>query len=112
MEHLNRPRNPQGGDLGAPESEALRRELANHDVETGDRGESDADGDAVRRRRRKLADKKRERRLEEMRQGEFADPAQCERRQRDAELRGGNVRVQVPDDGLRGTAPARPSATS
>ena len=62
--------------------------------------------------RSKSAHKERERRLEQMRQGRFADPSECERRQRDAELRRGDVRVQVPDDGFRGAAPARPSSTS
>ena len=63
-----------------------------HDVEEGDDGEGDGERDGVERR---LGDAPGERRFEQVCDDGLADPAQRERGHRDAELRGGDVGVEV-----------------
>ena len=78
---------------GAGDGEALGRELAEHDVQQGDDGERDheaeADGHA--------AGETAEERLEQMLEGRLGESAQTDARDRDAELAGGEVGVDVLD---------------
>jgi len=87
--------------LGLHECDRLRGQLAEHDVQEGD--DDERGGGACHRvhGRRWRSDAERgERPVHESRERGLADPAQAERRERDPELRGRDVAVQVLHGGL------------
>jgi hypothetical protein len=110
IEQLERPGDPQGGHLGVLEGDALRSQLAGHDVEARDHEERDPHRDRVRRRRGPAPDEPPDRRLEEMREGGLPDPAQGERGHGDPELARGDVGVQVHHHLVGQTRPSVPLA--
>jgi hypothetical protein len=94
-EQHQRAHAPQRRAFGALQRQALGCELAEHDVERGDGGERDRDGDRVRAGRRERTRPSRQQRLDQVRQRRLAQPAQRQRRQRDPELGRGQVGVEV-----------------
>ncbi len=69
-------------------------------MQDGDDGERDGQAHRVEHRRRRAEDADQQR-LEEVRERRLADPAQRQARQRDAELGGRQVGVEVRDHVLR-----------
>jgi len=61
-------------------------------VQEGNDGEGDRERDRVQCQ---IRDAAFERRFEYVSKDRFADPAECQRRHRDPQLRSGNVRVEV-----------------
>ena len=88
--------------LGLHERDCLRRQLAEHDVQERDDDERGRGAcDRVHGRRRRPDPERTERLIHEPGERWLADPAQAEGRERDTELRGGDVAVQVFHGGLR-----------
>ena len=84
-----RPHHQQRHPIGVLQRDALRRELSGHDVQHGDEDERHDDRYRVRPDRA-------ERRVEQPGQRRLADPAERQARERDPELAGRDVTIEVP----------------
>ena len=93
-EELQRPGDFQQHGLGAGDRQHLRRLLAEDHVQEGDEGEGDRDRD---RNRRGVSEEVAEQRLEQLRQRRLAEEADAQRGERDPDLTGGDVLVDVVD---------------
>ena len=96
VEALHGHGNPQGGVLGLADGERLRRQLAEHDVQNRDGHERHGQRHGVDQARPGAGDQA-DHRLDDPDERRFADPAQGQARQGDAELGGREVGVQVLD---------------
>ena len=96
VEDAHERRHGEGDADRARDREALGRELAEHHVQERD----DAEGEGERKRRRDLFDPAAERlgdRLEQVLEGRLGESAEADAGDRDAELAGGEIRVDVVD---------------
>jgi hypothetical protein len=94
IEHAHRQRDGERDRLGARDRHDLGRLLADHDVEHGDEHERRADRD----RMRSACGPRPERgepRPDQAGEGGLADPSQRQRRERDTDLAGGEVGVEL-----------------
>jgi hypothetical protein len=94
-EQLERPGRDQRGRLGLLDRDRLRGQLAEHHVQHRD--DDEGDDDRRQRRRRRAKPDRLEDRLQELRERRLAEPAQAQAGERDAELAGGEVPVDVLD---------------
>ena len=104
VERVQQVRGPERRADRLLDGDRLRRQLAEDDVQDGDDHEGDRRGDRVRDRlgaARRSASKQR---LDEVRERRLADPAEGQGGQRDAELRRGEIGVEMLDE------PAAPSS--
>ncbi len=94
VEKDQRPCDPQGNALRLLDSQRLRREFTEDDVEEGDRSERNTE--AQRMPERDSGDTKLiEERFQPPREKRLAEPAEPEARQGDSQLRGREARIQV-----------------
>jgi hypothetical protein len=75
--------------------EALRRKLAENDMEGGDDDEGDRDDDRMRAGGGERFREAAQQRLDQVRQGRLSDPAERQRRDRDAKLGRCKVGVEI-----------------
>ena len=87
-EQGKRTHHGERGAFAALEGEAFRSKLAKHNVQRGYDDEGDGDGNGVRADLREAPQTVGKKRLNEVGEGRFADPAEGERRDGDAELGG------------------------
>jgi hypothetical protein len=108
VEEVERIGAQQSDTERALDGEVLRRQLADDDVQVRDDHERDGEREHVEERLRRVTEPAEEW-GDERRDRGLADPADRQRRERDAELRRGNVLVQAVADArgqLRRRAPA------
>jgi hypothetical protein len=96
------PHDPQSRAFAALKREALRRKLAENDMEGGDDDEGDRDGDRMRAGGGERFREAAQQRLDQVRQGGLSDPAERQRRDRDAKLGRCKVGVEIVDGALKG----------
>ena len=106
VEQVQRHRRPQRQQLRLADGPGLGRQLADHDVQVGNQEERDREGGAVDDHR--VGDTEGgEQRLDQVREGRLADPAQAQRGQGDAQLAGRQVGVELAVHGAQDvSAPA------
>ena len=95
-----RPGQPQRGVVGVLQRQRLGNQLAEDDVQERDEQEGQHGGDGVRGDGVPAAEQPVERRVQQRGQGRFADEAQADARQGDAELRAGDGAAQVAHRGI------------
>jgi hypothetical protein len=95
VEGVQRPCDGEGHTLGALKRHRLRGQFAEDDVKESDNREGDGERDCVQR---DLGDASLERLFQQMRDDRLAYPTERERSYRDAELRGGDVCVEVVEE--------------
>jgi hypothetical protein len=91
---VQRHRTPQADGFGVADGERFRRQFADHDVEEGNHAEGDHEGHAVDDFFGGHAGQA-EQGLQQAGEGRFADPAQAQRGEGDAELAGRQVGVEL-----------------
>lgn len=92
IEGLHRPGDSQRCLLGSFKGQRLGGQLPQHDMKKGDDGEGDGESDGVQYR---FGDTASERDFEQVRDDRFSEPAQSQRGQRNAELRGRDIGVEI-----------------
>jgi len=97
VETVERQGAPQGDRLGNADRQRFRRQFADHDVQEGDDAEGDHEGDAMDDFLGGDAGQC-EQRFEQAGKGRFADPAQAEGGEGDAQLAGRQVGVELAVD--------------
>ena len=94
IETIQGNRAPQADGFRVADGHRFGRQFAHDDVQEGNHAEGQHEGNAVYQFLRGEADGA-EYGFEQAGKGRFADPAQAQRRQRDAQLAGGQVGVQL-----------------
>ena len=97
VEAVQRQRTPQADRLRGADRQRLRRQFAHHDVQEGDHAERDHEGHAVDQLFVGDAEQG-EGRFEDAGKSRFADPAQAQRGQGDAQLAGRQIGVELAMD--------------
>ena len=96
VEDVERRRRPQRRAARQPDRDRLRHQLAEDDVEHADGGERGGERDRVEQGGRHAGDTGDER-LDQPGEGRFADPAEGDRGEGDAELGRRQIGVEVPE---------------